>query len=57
MSKKQENEKCTCHSEEQECNCKQEQKDNIENWVSELYWFSADSYIPKIMQKIILILK
>lgn len=32
-------------------------KDNIENFVSELYWFSADSYLPKIMQKIILILK
>ena len=31
MSKKQENEKCTCHSEEQECNCEQEQKDNIEH--------------------------
>ena len=31
MSKKQENEKCTCHSEEQECNCKQEKKDNIEH--------------------------
>lgn len=31
-------------------------KDNIENWVSELYWFSADSYMPKIMQKIIVIL-
>ena len=32
-------------------------KDNIENWVSELYWLSSDSYIPKIMQKIIFILK
>ena len=32
-------------------------KDNIENWISELYWLSADSYLPKIMQKIILILK
>ena len=32
-------------------------KDSIENWVSELYWLSSDSYIPKIMQKIILILK
>lgn len=31
MSKKQENEKCTCHSEEQEYNCEQEQKDNIEH--------------------------
>lgn len=31
MSKKQENEKCTCHSEEQECNCEQKQKDNIEH--------------------------
>ena len=31
MSKQQETEKCTCPSEEQECNCKQEQKDNIEH--------------------------
>ena len=32
-------------------------KDNIENWVSELYWENVDPYLPKIMQKIIVILK